>query len=380
MSLGSDEAATEEEMMIDAGFTIALVSPGLEPLSIQVSSMELVQEIHQLLMDREDTCHRTCFSLQLDGVTLDNFAELKNIEGLKEGSIVKVVEEPYTMREARIHVRHVRDLLKSMDTTDAYNGQDCFSLTFLNSITQGDLLEKKKSRPDSIDCTPPEFIMPGTRDRPLLPLQPGVKNARGTPFIKVLTTSAWNPPPGPRKLHGDLMYLYVVTMEDKRFHITACPRGFYINQSTEDSFNPKPDTPSHLYHSLIDLLAHMSPAFKRSFAQMQKKRTLRHPFERVATPYQVYTWASPALEHTLDAIRAEDTFSSKLGYEEHIPGQTRDWNEELQTTRELSRKGLNERLLRERAIFKVQTHICLHSFELVYSYNSNFINFITGAQ
>lgn len=52
--------------------------------------MELVQEIHQVLMDREDTCHRTCFSLQLDGITLDNFAELKNIEGLKEGSIIKV--------------------------------------------------------------------------------------------------------------------------------------------------------------------------------------------------------------------------------------------------------------------------------------------------
>lgn len=48
-------------------------------------------------------------------------------------------------------------------------------------------------------------------------------------------------------------------------------------------------------------------------------------------------------------------FSSKLGYEEHIPGQTRDWNEELQTTRELSRKTLPERLLRERAIFKVHS-------------------------
>lgn len=53
--------------------------------------MELVQEIHQLLMDREDTCHRTCFSLQLDGNTLDNFTELKSIEGLKEGSVIKVV-------------------------------------------------------------------------------------------------------------------------------------------------------------------------------------------------------------------------------------------------------------------------------------------------
>lgn len=48
-------------------------------------------------------------------------------------------------------------------------------------------------------------------------------------------------------------------------------------------------------------------------------------------------------------------FSSKLGYEEHIPGQTRDWNEELQTTRELPRKILPERLLRERAIFKVHS-------------------------
>ena len=54
--------------------------------------MELVQEIHQMLMDKEETCHRTCFSLQLDGINLDNFNELKNIEGLKDGSILKLVE------------------------------------------------------------------------------------------------------------------------------------------------------------------------------------------------------------------------------------------------------------------------------------------------
>ena len=29
------------------------------------------------------------------------------------------------MREARIHVRHVRDLLKSIDPCDSYNGVDC---------------------------------------------------------------------------------------------------------------------------------------------------------------------------------------------------------------------------------------------------------------
>ncbi|XP_020715259.1 protein clueless isoform X2 [Ceratitis capitata] len=341
------------ESLHDVGITVHIQSPGAEILSVQLSSMELVQEIHQLLMDREDTCHRTCFSLQLNGITLDNFAELKTIEGLKHGSTIKVIEEPYTMREARIHVRHVRDLLKSMDPSDAYNGVECNSLTFLHTITQGDLLEKKKSRSDSVDCTPPDYVMPGVKEAPLIPLQPGLKNSKGPQALKILTSSAWNPPPGPRKLHGDLMYLYVVTMEDKRFHISACPKGFYINQSTDEVFNPRPDNPSHLSHSLIDLLSQISPSFKRAFQQMQKKRTLRHAFERVATPYQVYQWTAPQLEHTIDAIRAEDAFSSKLGYEEHIPGQTRDWNEELQTTRELPRKTLPERLLRERAIFKV---------------------------
>uniref|UniRef100_A0A1B6E4P9 Clustered mitochondria protein homolog n=1 Tax=Clastoptera arizonana TaxID=38151 RepID=A0A1B6E4P9_9HEMI len=346
---------TEVVFMQDIGFTVKIVSPGSDAFDIQVSCMELVQEIHQLLMDREDTCHRTCFSLQLDGNTLDNFAELKSIKGLTEGSVIKVVEEPYTMREARIHVRHVRDLLKSLDPADAYNGVDCSSLCFLNVVTQGDILEKKKSRAESVDCTPPDFIMPSTKERPLLPLQPLAKEQKSPQCIKVLTTSGWNPPPGYRKMHGDLMYLNVITLEDKHYHITACTRGFFLNQSTEEEFNAKPASPSHLCHSLIELLGQLSPAFKRNFSILQKKRTQRHPFERVATPYQVYAWASPMTEHTVDAIRAEDTFSSKLGYEEHIPGQTRDWNEELQTTRELPRKNLPERLLRERAIFKVHS-------------------------
>ncbi|XP_076160033.1 clustered mitochondria protein homolog [Ptiloglossa arizonensis] len=351
------DAANEQEVVFiqDMGFIVKIVSPNAEPFDIQVSSMELVQEIHQLLMDREDTCHRTCFSLQLDNNTLDNFAELKNVESLKEGSIIKVVEEPYTMREARIHVRHVRDLLKSVDPADAYNGVECSSLSFLNVVTNGDILEKKKSRADSVDCTPPDYIIPGCKDRPLLPLQPQAKEQKCPPCLKVLTTSGWNPPPGYRKLHGDLLYLHAVTLEDKQYYLTACARGFFVNQSTKEVFNPKPATPSHLCHSLIELLNQLSPAFKRGFAAMQRRRTQRHPFERVATPYQLYAWSAPQIEHTIDAIRAEDTFSSKLGYEEHIPGQTRDWNEELQTTRELPRKNLPERLLRERAIFKVHS-------------------------
>ncbi|XP_016412601.1 clustered mitochondria protein homolog [Sinocyclocheilus rhinocerous] len=356
------EDANEQEVIViqDTGFTVKIQAPGTEPFDLQVSPQEMVQEIHQVLMDREDTCHRTCFSLQLDGNVLDNFAELKSIEGLQEGSLLKVVEEPYTVREARIHIRHIRDLLKSLDPSDAYNGVDCNSLSFLSVFTDGDLgdtgkRKKKGNELEQIDCTPPEHILPGSKERPLVPLQPQNKDWKPMQCLKVLTMSGWNPPPGNRKMHGDLMYLYIVTVEDRHVSITASTRGFYLNQSTTYVFNPKPANPSFLSHSLVELLSQIGAAFKKNFTALQKKRVQRNPFERIATPFQVYSWTAPQIDHAMDCVRAEDAYTSRLGYEEHIPGQTRDWNEELQTTRELSRKNLPERLLRERAIFKVHS-------------------------
>ncbi|KAG8450710.1 hypothetical protein GDO86_003111 [Hymenochirus boettgeri] len=357
-----NEEGNEQEVIViqDTGFTVKIQVPGIETFTIQVSPQEMVQEIHQVLMDREDTCHRTCFSLQLDGNVLDNFAELKTIEGFQEGSVLKVVEEPYTVREARIHVRHIRDLLKSLDPSDAFNGVDCNSLSFLSIFTDGDLgdngkKKKKGNELDQIDCTPPEHILPGSKERPLCPLQPQNKDWKPLQCLKVFTMSGWNPPPGNRKMHGDLMYLYVITIEDRHVSITASTRGFYLNQSTAYYFNPKPANPSFLSHSLVELLNQVSPTFKKNFAALQKKRVQRHPFERIATPFQLYSWTAPQMEHAMDCVRAEDAYTSRLGYEEHIPGQTRDWNEELQTTRELTRKNLPERLLRERAIFKVHS-------------------------
>ena len=58
--------------------------------------------------------------------------------------MLHVRETPYTVREARIHVRHVRDLLKSLESTDSYNGTECSSLSFLNTVTQGDIIGRDR--------------------------------------------------------------------------------------------------------------------------------------------------------------------------------------------------------------------------------------------
>ncbi|XP_017559847.1 clustered mitochondria protein homolog isoform X1 [Pygocentrus nattereri] len=355
-----DDPAALEDTPEDTGFTVKIQAPGSEPTDFQVSPLAMVQEIKQVLMDREETCHRTCFSLQLDGNTLDNFAHLRSVAGLQEGSLLRIVEDSYTIREVRIHLRHIRDLLKSLDPTDAYNGVEGSSLSFLRFFTEehtedSGKVKKKGEELKHFSCSPPEYILPGTKECFLAPLQPQTEKLKPTECLKVLATSSWNPPPGNRKMHGDLMYLNVVTMEDRHCSVTASTRGFYINQSTTYSFNPKPASPSVLSHSLVELLSQISPVFKKNFIALLKKRTSTHPFERIATPFQVFGWTAPALDHAMDCVRAEDTSSSHLGYEDHVPGQIRDWNEELQSTRELPRKTLTDRLLRDRAIFKANS-------------------------
>src|SRR6202012_4089349 len=76
----------------------------------------------------------------------------------------QVVEENYPCREARIHVKHIRDLLKPSDWADAYAGSDCASLSFLNTVSGGDLSAKKRV----VDCPPPVYIMPVPANRLLV--------------------------------------------------------------------------------------------------------------------------------------------------------------------------------------------------------------------
>ncbi|XP_054482358.1 clustered mitochondria protein homolog [Anoplopoma fimbria] len=342
-------------------FTVRIQPPGKESFELQVSGQMLVAELHQVLMEHEMSCHCTCFSLQLGGIALDSLTELSSIQGIQDGALIKVVEDSYTVRDARLHLRHVRDLLRSLDPADAYNGVNCSSLSYLAFYTRGDkdnsdsVGNRRASEKESTDCSPPEYILPGCKDRPLTPLQPLRDDWKPLQCLRVLTMSSWNPPPGNRKMHGDLMYLNVLTMEDKELNITSSTRGFYLNQSTTFNFNPKPALPKILCHSLVELLSQVSPAFRKTFSALQKKRVQQHPFERIAAPFQVFTWIARHGDHTLDCVRAEETHTSRMGQDEQTAGQSRDWNEELQGCRELPRNSLQERLQRERSIFKTNS-------------------------
>ncbi|XP_028517938.1 clustered mitochondria protein homolog [Exaiptasia diaphana] len=204
------------------------------------------------------------------------------------------------------------------------------------------------------ECMPPGHVFGSDEVLPMLePLYPKYTHPKVPCCVKVLAPSSWNPPPGYRKLAGDLLYIDITTLEENQVVVTASTTGFYVNKTDSAVFNPHPSTEPCHSHTLVGLLNQFSPLFKKNFASLQKSSLKRHPLEVIPTPFQVFPWAVPKTEHTADMLRSEDAASIRIGYEEHMPGQLRDWNEELQSARELPHDTMQQRLLRERALFKI---------------------------
>lgn len=109
-----------EEKMADSNVTVKIDVPGSKSFELQVSTGELVNDLRGYITDREDCCHRTCFSLQFNGIPMDHFAELRSIENLKDGVLFKVVEEVCfnsTYGNSKVIIQFSHTLFVKLDCT-----------------------------------------------------------------------------------------------------------------------------------------------------------------------------------------------------------------------------------------------------------------------
>ncbi|XP_034728618.1 clustered mitochondria protein homolog isoform X2 [Etheostoma cragini] len=346
----------------DTSFPVKIQGAGVEPFELQVHGFWLVQDAVMTLLSRNEVCPRSNFSLALAGTTLDPLAELQSLKGLKPGAILRLVEEPYTAHSARLHLARVLELLRVSGPQDALK-EGC-SPSILETLTHthtpggadsglpnGKSLKRSlsntKTETTNPDGAPPEYLLPGSSERPLMALLPHSFQPEALSYLRDLSLSCWNPAPGHRKLQGDFLYITVVTMEGRRFDITSCPKGFFINRSTEEMFDPRPSQSSTVCHSLTDLLCHISPAFKQTLTTL-KNRSQLPPVEVMPTPYHTLSWLGPPC-----ASRTHKNTFSRLGVDEQSATEAPDWNEELQAARDLPQGTLEERLQRDRALLQV---------------------------
>ncbi|KAM9857800.1 clustered mitochondria protein homolog [Aulostomus maculatus] len=343
----------------DTSFPVKIQGAGVEPFELQVHGFWLVQDAVMTLLSRDEVCPRSNLTLAFAGATLDPLAELQSLKGLKPGAILRLVEEPYSARSVRLHLARVLELLRTPGPQDALReGRSPSILETLTQTPESSLLNGKSlkrsishQKTDSAnqDGAPPEYLLPGSSDRPLMGLLPQSSQPETPVYLRDLSLSCWNPPPGHRKLQGDFLYVTVVTKEGQRCEITSCPKGFFVNRSTDQVFDPRPVQSSPVCHCFTDLLCHISPAFKQTFSSLKNRHQLP-PVEAMPTPYHTQCWLGPPC-----ASRTHKNTFSRLGMDEQPATQAPDWNEELQAARDLPQASLEERLQRDRALLQVNS-------------------------
>ncbi|RAR15976.1 eukaryotic translation initiation factor 3 subunit clu1 [Stemphylium lycopersici] len=323
-------------------------------MPMTISTAEQVQDLRQSIIETPHTFQYSCFHLEHNGERINDYVELSEVKDLKQDSVLTLVEDPYTEKEARLHVVRVRELIGAAgDRTDALHGLMA-GLSLHDTVGHEHILKPKQDGPEQSPLADYDFKAPGQVNK-LLP--PSPEAAPKT--IKSIAVSPWNPPPYHLRSKGHLLYIVVTTNENEQHHITSHASGFYVNKSSNASFDPFPrQAPKDKRaHSLLTLLEELSPSFRSSFPELlehNSKKELLTIFQLSnaipANPWLVPPPTSSLTPHQPDLARTQESYLiSGVENTETL----RDWNEEFQSTREMPKEAVHDRVFRERLTSKL---------------------------
>ena len=329
-----------------------------------VSTQEQVQDLRQSIMESPGTFQYSCFHLEHQGSRINDFVELSEVKGLSASSELRLVEDPYTEKEARMHLVRVREIIGAAGTRiDTLHGISA-GLSLHDNVspwkdpsTQSAPSDKATNGQKTEDPNPlADFSFDGPpKVRTILP--PSQEQSLKT--IKSLGVSAWNPPPPHLRHQGHLLYLQLTTNEGEQYQITSHISGFFVNKSSNSKFDPfrrvtGKEAAAHSFFSLIGIL---SPSFAKSFDALLTFNNKRDPLANFqltnaipSSPWLVSPAVTSLSAHQSDLTRTQETYlTSGIDNTETL----RDWNEEIQSTRELPRETVQDRVFRERLISKI---------------------------
>ncbi|KAF9998518.1 Intracellular distribution of mitochondria [Entomortierella chlamydospora] len=315
---------------------------------------EAIQDVRQSIVESTETCIHSCFSLSFNGTKLNDFMELGDVEGITPDSELDLILNNYTEREARIHVNRLRDLLAGPAKLNVNAVGIDPAMSFLSTVSGP--IEETPVDNTTYETAPTTVFSKFDLNASAALSDFVPKGLERTPIqcVKSIALSGWNPPPHHLRLRGDLMYLIVTTLEGETVQITSTATGFHVNKSTSNHFDPTPrqDSKAASDHSLIVLLEKVSPMFTTNFKKLQEFITRHHMLEvlPVTTSQPAYPWAIQPAPHTFDPTRPSEAY---LNYGTDSVDSLRDWNDELQSHRELPRSNLQERVMRDRFLNKI---------------------------
>lgn len=314
----------------------------------QVSSQEQVQDIRQSVIDLPGTFQYSCFHLEHNGTRINDYVELTDVPGIGPDSELVLVEDPYNEKEARIHLLRTRELIGAASNRVETAGGILAGMTLFDGI---DTVDEKNRHP----MADYDFNAPASLEK----FVPPTPKSAAPKCVKAISLSPWNPPPYHLRQKGHLLYIQVTTLEGESVHITSHVSGFYVNNSSSQRFDPTPKTKPKVQqaHSLITLLGMISPSFDKEFTALQEYNSQKDPLITFGPINSIpaYPWLVPATNtpfqtHQPDTARPQEAYL--IAGTESVDS-LRDFNEEFQSTRELPRETVQERVFRERLLSKL---------------------------
>ncbi|CZR54415.1 probable Protein TIF31 homolog [Phialocephala subalpina] len=320
-------------------------------MQVMVSSQEAIHDIRQSIIETPGTFQYSCFHLEHKGERINDFIQISEVKDLTPESEIKLVEDPYNEKEARLHVVRVRELIGAAgDRTDTLHGI-LSGLSLHDSVTA---TEEATAASETHPMADYDFQAPPVLSTLLpQPQDPAPKT------VKSISVSPWNPPPYHLRQKGHLLYLLVTTNEGDQYQITSHVSGFYVNKSTNSKFDPFPRGAPKAFsaHSLLTLMSQISASFDASFQRLQEFNGSKEPLATFqitnatpASPWIVPGSTSSLVTHQADIARTQEAYLiSGIENSETL----RDWNEEFQSTRELPKDTVQDRVFRERLTSKL---------------------------
>lgn len=339
--------------------SINVVSPA-GTLSLEVTAADTVLDLREFILEYPEVCHLTCFHLFFQGRRLTIFSELSHYPGLFHAN-AQVTLKPgrYDEGEVRLHLEKFRQLLVSppsklcdMNLFETRRSQRCKSSVPTRSLTDYQN-EFEDFRPQNI-YEPNLCFEFNKHDFSLHYLCETLTN-QTTPYpkcLKRIRPSDYNPPPGNRKLRGDILFIEVETLENEILFLTAAADGFFVNKSTPDKFDPEPKKNPKIIKdsSLVGLLLAASPLFRINYHRLLRLASETHPLANLCLPFPIVEWCKEVKDHDPNCARAENFLLDNFGAELRAP--QRDWNEEYQSLVSISQNSVEDRIIRDRSVFR----------------------------
>ncbi|TKY85502.1 hypothetical protein EX895_005664 [Sporisorium graminicola] len=284
-----------------------------------------------------------------------------------------VTHVAFNEADARAHVQRLRDLLSggaadpsaigvdaAISVQDAVRNPQEWRLDSARQNANGRAAGKNGTTQEESESQLPLVDWAGWPAVTAIDLIPSVaRRPRQLPVcLRQLSLASWNPPPQHYKLNGHLLYLQVGTLEGEVIFITASTHGFYVNRSSGARFDPSPRPAGQDFAScsLFDLLCGFSPLFLSAFAKLfNDPLSSRDYFSAVpvTNTLPAFPWLARNHTHTADPLRSQAAFLLTGATSADTLEGTRDWNDELQSARELPRTTLPERLMRDRVLNRI---------------------------